>query len=206
MNRSSILVWVLQLKLLITMCLLTNVNASHPIRLVCRYNNQKVPNSHFTVDKINPYLCTHILWRTGYLLNPTTGTESGLVKFFEGYSTFMRQVKKNPELKVMLSVEARTFRDIRDELLPESSTCRKVTMDDLRMLADTVVELVKDNQFVGLDFDWGHWFHLLYDIDFIDALKKIQEGLKRNGLLFSITISKPAVIGMDILDNLPLCW
>lgn len=183
--------------LLLLLCLNICIDGStSTMRIVCRFDGDisSLGNA--------PYLCSHILFETSYLLNTTDNDCNNLrfshqkdntdLKQNREYKKIMKLTNGSSQLKVMLSMKVESIM----EFLSANSECKnssKTIRNDVEMFADVFVESIQYYKFTGLDIN--NWLKIIHNKPtvktnmYTDAVIMIQQTLRRNGQLFSITTS-----------------
>lgn len=167
-----------------------------PMRTVCRFDNDQVSLNQgvgsFSANYIDPYLCSHILFETHYLLNTTNNNcklrfssrldNTDLAQNKE-YQKIMKLTSKNPQLKVMLSIKAKSI----IEFLSANSVCSSKIRNGVDIFAEVFVETIRHYKFLGLD--------IMYETkDAHNVVIMTKKALRKNGQLFSITIEQDTEI------------
>ncbi|UJR10648.1 hypothetical protein I4U23_014843 [Adineta vaga] len=135
-------------------------NASFVYRRVCYFANwaaKRYDNiSRLTPEDIDPFLCTHINFAFGKVLESLTIAPyeeddlKGWTASSKGmYERILQLKETNPDLRVLLSVggwthASRGFNDV------------SKTAANIKTFAKNSVKFLRDNKFDGLDLDWEY--------------------------------------------------
>ncbi|KZS12017.1 Chitinase Idgf2-like protein [Daphnia magna] len=167
--------------------------ASAAPRLVCYFNSGaslRKGNGHFTVDNIDPFLCTHLIYVSATfegIINAGKQEGLGRSKNLDPSVTKFVQLKtRNPKLKTMVSVGS---------WIGYQSTqyVEKVTDSGNSMVAfaDAAVQFLSRYGFDGLDFSWP-WEDVTSAANnprnFVRLLEALKNAFKSGGYLLSIAV------------------
>ena len=133
----------------------------------------------FTVDKIDPNMCTHVLYASANI-----DSETYTIKIRDdradidnkGYEKFVALKINNPNLKVMISVKDFSGVDNYRELVTNNS--------NIDAFVESAVAFLKLYKFDGLDW---HWFPSSSDeaLGFANLLVKLKKAFRPHGYLLS---------------------
>lgn len=167
--------------------------ASAAPRLVCYFNSGaslRKGNGQFTVDNIDPFLCTHLIYVSATfegIINAGKQEGLGRSKNLDPSVTKFVQLKtRNPKLKTMVSVGS---------WIGYQSTqyVEKVTDSGNSMVAfaDAAVQFLSRYGFDGLDFSWP-WEDVTSAANnprnFVRLLEALKNAFKSGGYLLSIAV------------------
>ncbi|XP_050418675.1 chitinase-3-like protein 2 [Patella vulgata] len=138
---SSILTWMCILPIIgaefVSLCYFTNWANSRPVEKV-----------RFTIEDINPYLCSHLIYafaviKTDHTLGAMSSGET------ERYKKFNDLKLKNGELKTLLSVGGQNAKSKTFAALSSKA-------QNIEHFAKTSAKFLRDNGFDGIDVDWEY--------------------------------------------------
>ncbi|KAI9552900.1 hypothetical protein GHT06_020784 [Daphnia sinensis] len=172
--------------------------ASAAPRLVCYFNSGaslRKGNGQFTVDNIDPFLCTHLIYVSatfeGIIKGGTNKQEGpgGSKNLVPSVTKFVQLKTKNPKLKTMVSIGS---------WIAYQSTqyVEKVTNSGSSMVAfaDAAVHFLARYGFDGLDFSWP-WEGVDAKTsaannprNFIRLLEALKNAFQSGGYLLSIAV------------------
>ncbi|XP_059352646.1 probable chitinase 10 [Daphnia carinata] len=164
-------------------------------RLVCYFNSGAIlrkGNGHFTVDNIDPFLCTHLIYVSATfegVINGATDKQEGPGRsrnLDPSVTKFVQLKTKNPKLKTMVSIGS---------WIEYQSTqyVEKVTNSGNSMAAfgDAAVQFLARYGFDGLDFSWP-WIGVTSAANdprkFIRLLEVLKKAFQSGGYLLSIAV------------------
>ncbi|XP_050419117.1 chitotriosidase-1 [Patella vulgata] len=136
---STILTWIYILPIIgaefVSLCYFTNWANTRPVAEV-----------RFTIEDIDPYLCTHLIYafgviKTDHTLGPMSAGET------ERYKKFNDLKLKNGHLKTLLSVGGQNAMSTTFTGLSSNAT-------NIDHFANASAKFLRDNGFDGIDVDW----------------------------------------------------
>ncbi|CAF1164250.1 unnamed protein product [Rotaria sordida] len=164
------------------------VNEGYGKRVICYYTNwaaYRPGAGQFSVDDIDPNLCTHIIYSFAKVEGNSLGTTEGTDP--ENYRRIIALKEKNPDLKVLLAVGGWNHGSA-------PFTQMVATEQSQQQFVENSYNLLKKYGFDGLDLDWE------YPADrgsppedrgrFTQLVKKLSDKYKPEGLL--LTAATPA--------------
>ncbi|XP_018570660.1 chitinase-3-like protein 1 [Anoplophora glabripennis] len=177
--------------------------------IVCYFTSWTVyrnGNGQFDVDKIDPFLCTHIMF--GFvgitnegkinILDHWESDDDGLKHF----SLLANLTQVNPYLKIMVSMGGWNEGSQKYSEVAADPAKRK-------LLAEEVVHFLEEHKFQGFDLDWEYpgirdGSDVQHDpANFVELLKELKTALYPRGYILSAAVSG-GVTNMDIAYDVPL--
>lgn len=158
------------------------VACSSAARFVCYY-----PNWSFSPDNIDPNLCTHLIYSFASLDEATftmvpsdtrTDIRNGWYLQFTGLKA------KNPQLKTMIALGGWT-----DSTDGTNKYSKLVSSDaNIAKFVASVVQLLGDYNFDGLDVDWEYPASAADKVGFISLLTALKNAFIPKGYLLSVAV------------------
>ncbi|KAK6165593.1 hypothetical protein SNE40_022494 [Patella caerulea] len=136
---STILTWIYILPIIgaefVSLCYFTNWANTRPVAEV-----------RFTIEDIDPYICTHLIYafadiKTDHTLSPMYSGEPARYKKFNDLKL------KNGQLKTLLSVGGQNAKSTTFAALSSNAT-------NIEHFANTSSKFLRENGFDGIDIDW----------------------------------------------------
>ncbi|XP_052133171.1 acidic mammalian chitinase-like isoform X9 [Frankliniella occidentalis] len=155
-------------------------------------------NGKFTPEDIDPTLCTHLVY--AFVGITGQGDVSVLDSWLDlpppnldGYNRFLALKKKNPDLKVLISVGGWNQGSYSFSTVANSDQLRKT-------FAKNVLKFVTQYGFDGFDVDWEYpalrGGASSDKAGFVELLRELRAQLEPNGLLLTAAVS----VGLDKIE------
>lgn len=119
------------------------------------WSNYRMGNGHYGVDEIDPFLCTHIVYRYfGLDVDGEIVIKDRWLNLEENYGLGnLRKIIKlkeiNPKLKILFSIGGWSEGTEKFSIVANNATKRKV-------LVESTINFMDTYKFDGLDIDWEY--------------------------------------------------
>jgi len=124
-------------------------------KVICYYEswaNFRPSPQDFSIDRIDPHACTHLMYAFAGL-EESNNTIKSLIPEYDvvagGYKSIVSLKGKNPDLKVIIAVGGWNEGGKKYSNMVTTDTSRK-------MFVDSVVKFLEENHFDGLDINWEY--------------------------------------------------
>lgn len=145
-------------------------------------------NGQFTVDMIDPSLCTHYIYSFAKLNDVTCDSIEVLDEWadinLKGYEKFVALKDKNPNIKTMIAIGGWT------DSLTDKYSQLVANPDKIANFVTSVMAFLQKYKFDGLDLDWE--FPYKVDTDkagFANLIKALKNAFKDYGYLLSSAVA-----------------
>lgn len=149
----------------------------------------------YGVDRKNPELCTHLLYSFAALDEKTLQiipSDPSIDIDQEYYTKFTALKSQNPRLKTILAVGGWV-----DSTMNDKYSRLVANQENINVFVRSVVQLLNDNGFDGLDVDWEYPETEEDKVGFVNLLTSLKEAFTEHQYILSAAV-RPTAEGFGI--------